>query len=260
MVVSTAQLAGPGLVLSAMAQAIKSLYGMAVDINEYLDMHIVDMKGSENPTISRTGRVLEMAKLGFGIGYITPVVIITVGQLLLGNTLSAIGTVATAATLTNPIAMTCAAIGAVYYGWGALTDVERNEILDKLSKGLEVGIELIKSIVHFVVDKTKELLNSKNFEEMKKFIGSAAVVFGKTLGDVTHKITDVVSDSFDAFRRRSSVAIDKTVDLASDAYVTVKKSAGQVAASTHRKAKGIKAKTLASSVKNARVTRKSKKP
>lgn len=264
MVVSMASVSGPNLALSAMARAIKALYGMAVDINEFLDRHIEDMKGSENPTISRAGRVLEMAKFGFGIGYITSVVVIAVGQLLLGNSLAAVGTavgtMATAATLTNPIAMTCGAIGAVYYGWGALTDVERNEILDKLSKGLEVGIELIKSIVHFVVDKTKELLNSKNFEEMKKYIGSAAAVFGKTLGDVTHKMTDVVSDSFDAFRRKSSVALDRTVDLASDAYVTVKKSAGQVAERTQRKVKGMKSRTLDNSIKNARVTRKSKKP
>ena len=87
-----------GMALSVMAKAVQTLYGMATDVNEYLDQHIVDMKGSENPTISRTGRILEMAKLGFGIGYITPVVVIAAGQLLLGNTLSAITTVATAAT------------------------------------------------------------------------------------------------------------------------------------------------------------------
>lgn len=207
-----------GMVLSAMARAIKTLYGIAEDINDFLDDHIKDMKGSDNPTISRTGRILEMAKLGFGIGYITPVVVISVGQLLLGNTLSAVMTVATAATLTNPVAMTCAAIGAIYYGWGALSDTEREEMLDKLSAGLEVGMELIKSIVRFVVDKTKELLNSKNIEEIKKYIGSAAAVFGKSLSDVTHKFTDVVSGSFDVFKKRSSSVMERTFDAATDAY------------------------------------------
>ncbi|KAB2931887.1 MAG: hypothetical protein F9K21_13370 [Rhodocyclaceae bacterium] len=115
------------------------------------------------------------------------------------------------------------------------------------------------SIVHFVIDKTKELFNSKNFEAIKKYIGSAAALFGKTLGDVTHKITDVVSDSFDAFRRTSSDAIDRTVDLASDAYVTVKKSAGKVAEHAHRKVKGMKPRALGSTAKNAKVTRNSKK-
>ena len=145
MILSTVTMAGSHPALSVIAQAIKALYGAAEDINEFLDKHIVEMKDSENPTIARTGRVLEMAKYGFGIGYITPVIVIAVGQLLLGNPLSAAVTVVTAATFTNPIAMTCAAIGAIYYGWGALTEVERSEILEKLSNGLEVGIELIKS-------------------------------------------------------------------------------------------------------------------
>lgn len=211
---------GAGFALSAMAAAIKAMYGMAVAIDDYLDKHIGDMKQSENPTISRTGHVLEAAKYGFGLGYISSVVIIAVGQLLLGNTLAVVTTIATAATLTNPIAMTCAAIGAVYYGWAALSDRERNELLDRLSAGLNVGIELIKALVRFVIDKTKELLSSKNIDEFKKFIGSAAAVFGKSLGDVTHKVSDVVSDTLNVFKDRSSKAMDRTIDATADTYRT----------------------------------------
>jgi len=217
-----------GMALSVMAKAVQTLYGMATDVNEYLDQHIVDMKGSENPTISRTGRILEMAKLGFGIGYITPVVVIAAGQLLLGNSLSAITTVATAATMTNPIAMTCAAIGAIYYGWGALSDVERDEILHKLSQGLEVGIEMIKSMVGFIINKTKELLSSKNIDEIKSFIGSAAAVFGKRLGDVTHKLSDVASDTFDVFKKQGSLAMERTFEAATDARDNVALTAAKV--------------------------------
>ncbi len=218
---------GVKVVVGTIAQSIKALYGIAGDVNEYLNKHIEEMTKSENATISRSGRVIEMAKQGFGIGYITPVVIIAAGQLLLGNTFAAIGTVATAATLTNPIAMTCAAIGAIYYGWGALSDVERNEILDKISKGLEVGIELIKSIVRFVTDKTKELLSSKNIEEIKKFVGSAAAVFGKTLGDVTHRVADVVGDTFNVVKKKSGKAMDLTIDAASETFQVVKKKSGE---------------------------------
>lgn len=227
MIVAAALSAAP-LALSVMAKAVKALYGMATEIDEYMDRHIEDMKGADNPTISRTGRILEMAKLGFGIGYITPVVIITVGQLLLGNTLSAITTVATAATLTNPIAMTCAAIGAIYYGWGALSDIERDEMLDKLSKGLEIGIELIKSVVRFVVEKTKELLSSKNIEEIKKFIGSAAAVFGKSLSDVTHKISDVVGDTLNVFKQKTGSAMEMTLEAATEAYGAVATTTAKV--------------------------------
>jgi hypothetical protein len=215
MIAAALPLAGAGL--SVMATAIQSLYGMAVGINDYLDKHIEDMKCSDNPTISRTGNVLGMAKLGFGIGYITPVVIISAGQLLLGNTLAAVTTVATAATLTNPIAMTCAAFGAIYYGWSALSDVERNEILEKLSNGLEVGLELISAMIRFVVEKTKEFFDSKNFTEMKNYISEKAAVFGKSLGDVTHNLKDRASDAFDIFKTKSAEVAAKTGDLASDA-------------------------------------------
>jgi len=195
------------------------------DVNEYLNKHIEEMTKSENPTIARSGKVIEMAKLEFGIGYITPMVIIATGQLLLGNTLAAMGTVAAAATVPTPIAMTCAAIGAIYYGWGALSDAERNEILEKISKGLEAGIELIKSIVRFVTDKTKELLSSKNMEEIKKFVESAAAVFGKTLGDVTHKFADVVGDTFNVVKKKSGKAMEITSDIASCAYRSVSETA-----------------------------------
>lgn len=215
-------------VLTSMAAAIKGLYGMAVEINEFMDRHIADMMASDNPTVARTGRVLEMAKYGFGLGYVTSTIVVACGQIILGNSLMAAGTVATAATLTNPIAMTCAAVGAIYYGWGALSDVEKTEILDKLSKGFEVGVELIKSIVGFIVDKTKELLSSKNLEEMKKFIGAAAETFGRTLSDVTHQISDRLSDSFEFIKKRSGEVVEKTVDVTSETYKSASDGAGKM--------------------------------
>jgi hypothetical protein len=262
MVAAANPFAGAGFVLSAMAQAVQALYGMGGDINDWVDKHIETMKGSENPTISRTGRVLEGAKFGFGLGYITSFVIICAGQLILGNPLSIFQTTVTVGTFTNPIAMTCAAIGAIYYGWSALSDVERNEILEKLSKGLEIGIELINAIVRFVIETTKALLSSKNFEELKEYIGSAASVFGKTLGDVTHKFSDVVSDTFDVVKKKTGEAvtktggladelvakggeaIDKTAEVASQTYDTVKEASVKAADSTLEALEGLKSKVV----------------
>ena len=215
MIVGTLLTAGASL--SLMAEAIKSVYGIANDINDFLNEHIEEMKGSENPTISRTGRVLEMAKFGFGVGYITPVVVIAVGQLLLGNTLAAAATITTAATLSNPIAMTCAAVGAIYYGWGALTDTERNEILEKISKGLEVGLGFIKSVIRFVTEKTRELLDSKNLEEIKKYISTTAGNFGKSLGAITHKFADRASDTYNTVKSKSNAILEKTGNVATEA-------------------------------------------
>jgi len=219
--------------LAPMTLAIRALYGMgkavaetAQDINGFLDRHIADLKRSDNPTIASTGRVLEAAKFGFGLGYMSSVAIIATGQLLLGNGLAgAVGTVATGVTLTNPIAMTCAAVGAIYYGWDALTDKERAAILDHLSTGLAMGVELIKSLVAFVIRMTKEFLSSKQLAEFKDFIKVQAAQFGKTLYDVTHAVGDLVKGAAE----KAGDLAKKTADLASDAAGKVADSASDVA-------------------------------
>ncbi|MBT9508566.1 hypothetical protein [Rhodoferax sp.] len=71
-----------GMLLSQMAQAIQGIYNMGAAVNEFIDEHIDAMKKSENPTVSKTGRVLEMAKFGFGLGYLSSVTIIATGLLI----------------------------------------------------------------------------------------------------------------------------------------------------------------------------------
>jgi hypothetical protein len=190
-------IAGAQIGASVMVEAVKALYNTAESISDFINEHIKVMQDSENPTISRTGRVLESAKLGFGLGYISPVIAISAGQLILGNPMTAITTIAQAATLTNPIAMTCAAVGAMYYGWSALTDQEKDEIIEKLSKGLDIGVEMIKSVIRFVIEKTKALWDSENMSEIKAYISNAAKLFGKTLGDITENITDKIKGALE---------------------------------------------------------------
>lgn len=209
--VATKMLVGDA-VLSSIASAIKGLYGMVGTINDYLDDHIQKMKRSENQTISRTGDVLEGAKYGFGLGYVTSVIIIATGQVILGNTLSAAGTLATAVTLTNPIAMTCGAVGAIYYGWGALSQAEQAEIIEKLTKGLEVGAELIKSVLNFLISTLKNLLNSKDVAAFKKYIKEYASKFGKSLYEITHGVADFVMDTAEATTTAVGNAYDKATE------------------------------------------------
>jgi hypothetical protein len=68
-----------GFALTAMAKSIMALYGVVSDLNGFLNDHIEKMAASENATIARTGRVIQGAKFGFGIGYIVPVAVIAVG-------------------------------------------------------------------------------------------------------------------------------------------------------------------------------------
>lgn len=211
-----------GAALSGIAKAIYGLYGMAGSMSDFLDGHVVTMKASDNSTISQTGCVIESAKLGFGLGYMSSVVIIAAGQYLLGNTLAAIGTVASAAVFTNPIAMTCAAVGAIYYGWSALSEKERDTILGNLTKGLGMGAELIKSIIAFLISKTKELLSAKNIAEFKNYIKDCAGKFGKTLYDVTGKVADLVAGATEKVGEITVRAANLTATAVADTGTAIK--------------------------------------
>ena len=55
------------LLVNGIVSAIRGIYGIVGDTNDFLNDHIEKMTCSENPTRSRTGRVIEGAKAGFGI-------------------------------------------------------------------------------------------------------------------------------------------------------------------------------------------------
>lgn len=243
MIGAAAGVLGASFVLGPIAEAIATAYSMGSAVNEFINKHIDTLKASENPTIASTGRVLEGAKFGFGLGYVAPMVIIATGQLLLGNSFSAVigaaGTVMSAATFTNPIAMTCAAVGAIYFGWTALTENERNDILDRLSKGLNIGVELIKSFVGYVFGKLQDFSSSKQLAEFKDFVKTQAAVFGKTLYDVTKSVGDLVKGAAERVSNLAGQAADtaltatkKAADVASQAAEKVSDLAGQAANST----------------------------
>lgn len=203
--------------LGPVAAVVAGLYGIASDINRHINDHIAAMKESSNPTIAKTGQILDGAKYGFGLGYISSVTIIALGQYLLGNTLAAVSTVASAAALSNPIAMTCAAVGAILYGWHALSDGERNEILDKLARGLEIGVELIKAIIGFVIQTANRLFGNQLLKDFKVYIADKAALFGRSLSDVTRLTVDVVSDAASTVKKRAGAALTSTVKAAGDA-------------------------------------------
>lgn len=237
--IGTSAAMSSSLVLGPIATAVSLLYKMGVHANQFIDEHISDLKNSGNPTIASTGRILEGAKFGFGLGYITPIAIIATGQLLLGNTLSAIGTVTSAAALTNPVAMTCAAIGAIYFGWMALSDSERSEMLNRLSEGLNIGIELIKSFVGYVCTKIKEFSSSKQLAEFKEMVKSQAAEFGKTLYDITKSVGDIVKGAAEKVSNIAGHAADSTVNATRKAADAAAQAAGSVSDAASEMAKSI---------------------
>jgi methyl-accepting chemotaxis protein len=247
--IGPAAVVGSSIVLGPIATAIAAAYKMGSTVNEYINEHIETLKASDNPTISSSGRVLEGAKFGFGLGYVAPLVIIVTGQLMLGNTLagvmSASGTVISAVTFTNPVAMTCAAVGAIYFGWTALSDSERNDILNRLSEGLNIGVELIKSFVGFVCTKVKDFSNSKQLDEFKDFVKTQAADFGKSLYDITKSVGDLMKAAAEKVSNIAGQAVDSSVsatkkaaDAATQAAGTVSDAASEMAKSVGEKIKG----------------------
>lgn len=232
-----------GLAFSPFVQAISTLYSVGKGLNEFLDEHIESLKNSNNATVSKVGDVLEGAKFGFGLGYLSSVTIMAAGQLLLGNTLAAVGQVATAATIANPIAMTCASVGAIYFGWNALSEEERNSIIKKLEDGLKIGVEMIRAILEYVIKLFKTASDSKIIAELRKYVGESVKLFGRTLSDVTRRISDKIFDATEVLVDVTAVIANKTSEAGGKIVDVVQDAGGAVLVVAKKGIADVKRKT-----------------
>jgi phage-related minor tail protein len=111
--------------------------------------------------------------------------LIGVGQVLLGNPMT---TASAASVVTNPVAMTCAAVGAIYYGWSALNAAERDAAMALVGNAFGMGSELVRSIVTFALKLLRELASYAR--ELKRWVAEGAAAYGGTLSDVTGAFSD----------------------------------------------------------------------
>ncbi|WP_454278499.1 hypothetical protein [Sphingomonas sp. Marseille-Q8236] len=177
-------------IATAGVTALAQVYGFS-DASSFLASHVETLKGLDNVLLSRCGHVLEAVQIGFGAGSKHGLMLIGVGRALLGaGVLPVGGTVA----LASPVMMTCAAIGAVHYGWHALSEDERNKLLDTVADAFSMGKQLVKAVADFAVETIKALLSSENLAELKRMVADAATTFGRRLGDITRSITDRALD------------------------------------------------------------------
>lgn len=216
--------------VNPIVSAISALYRTGENVNEFLDRHIDDLKRNASATVRATGNVLDGAKAGFGLGYMTSLVIIAVGQIILGNPLGVLTTVATGVTMTNPIAMTCGAVGAVFYGWKALSEDERNVIVNRITEAFQIGVELIKAMVNFLLNTLGNLLSSENLEEFKKLVAEVAEGFGKSLSDITHSVKDRLADAASAVASVMGKTADLAMEGVASATVSVRSNLSSAAA------------------------------
>jgi hypothetical protein len=168
------------------------LYGFAGDAAQFAISHIDMLKQADNALANRCGQVLEAANSGFGVGHETALILVGVGQRLLGNPL--IGGLVVSAS-GNPIVMTCAAIGAIHYGWKAMSDSEREQFLAAVGSAFRIGVELVRSIASFAFDLIQTLMSRENFEELKRMVSNAAEALGRHLSDITRLLSDRIWES-----------------------------------------------------------------
>jgi hypothetical protein len=185
------------------SSVLTQLYGFAGSAARFAIEHIETLKQADNILANRCGQVLEAANQGFGVGAETALVLIGVGQGLLGNPLTV---AASASAGANPIVMTCAAIGAIHYGWNAMSEAERETLLGTVSSAFAVGVEFIRSVTRFAMDVIQALMSRDNLEELKKMVAGAAEAFGRHLSDVTRALSDRVYEGARYFSGAASGA------------------------------------------------------
>lgn len=173
--------------------SVVATYGVgAVDESEqqaFIQRHVSEMERSSNEAVARSGYILSRAQEGFGLGYKVPLSIIVMGQSMLGINLAT----ATPFIASNPAAFTAAALGAVYYGYQALSDEERDILHSKIGEALDFGIELIKTIARFSIDLMKSLLDPATLAQIKQFVAEIATAAGSSLYEVTGRLYDRVA-------------------------------------------------------------------
>lgn len=171
--------------------ALAGIYGFAENAAAFAIQHIETLKAADNLLANRCGQVLEAANAGFGIGAETALVLIGVGQGLLGNPLTAGAAVPAGA---NPVVITCAAIGAIHYGWQAMSESEKEALLGTVGAAFQVGAEFIRSVTSFAFGLIQSLMSQENYQELKKLVATAAAAFGRHLSDVTGALSDRVAE------------------------------------------------------------------
>ena len=156
----------------------------------FVSKHIELLESSENEAVARSGFVLRRAQDGFGLGYKVPLAVIAMGQTMLGLDLA----VSAPFIATNPAAFTCAAIGAIYYGYAALSEDERHKLNTAVSAAIEAGVELVRSIVEFCIGTLKSVLDKQTLIAVRDFVAEYAQMAGSSLAEVTGKLSDKAAE------------------------------------------------------------------
>lgn len=193
-------------------------YGVSSNSDKYrqtfVAQHLDLLATSDNESVARSGYVLKRAQDGFGLGYKVPLAIIAIGQVMLGLDLAVTAPFIAA----NPAAFTCASIGAVYYGYSALDENERQILHRKIGDAIDVGVELVRSIVEFCVATLKSLLSKETLSAMRDIVSDYAQQAGSSLAEITGKVSDKAWEIGEQAIEGAGYAANSAIGAASAAW------------------------------------------
>ena len=191
--------------------------------SEFVDRHIQALESSDNEVIARTGFVLKRAAEGYGLGYKVPLALLAMGRAMLGIDFA----VAAPFISANPVAFTCAAAGAVYYGYAALGDDERTQLHARIAGAFQFGIELVKGLADFFITTMRSVFDSDLLKQMKACLADAATAAGTSLYAITGSLRDRASAVADSALATASWFVNSTneaVQTATGEAAKVKKA------------------------------------
>jgi hypothetical protein len=155
------------------------------DRARFVEQHLASLERVDNEVIARSGAVLRKVRDGYGLGYKVPLALMAAGQALLGIDFA----ISAPFIASNPAALTCAAIGAIYYGYNALSEEERQQLNARIGAAFDFGVELVRNLIQFCIEALKAALDSDAFKVMKDMVAQR---FGLTIADITRSIRDRV--------------------------------------------------------------------
>lgn len=212
-----------------MIRPLLATYGTPEQLDDFFAGHLKTMRDAERATVRRAGQVLTETFNGYGIGYRAPAGLIAMGQIILGNLLIDVMVPFAPVFLSNSLAMTCGALGAVYYGYQALTPEEKDALVAKVAAGFDIGRQLVRDMARFAIGLFAKLLDGEQLAELKNWLKEAAHSVGRHSSDITRNLSDRIADGLAVAAEGSRHAAQVGAHLALSGMEVMRQGSGVVA-------------------------------
>ena len=154
---------------------------------------------------------------GYGVGYKVPLAVLAIGRAMIGVDLA----VSAPFIASNPVAFTCAAVGAVYYGYNALDEDEKLIIGNRVADAFGFGVELVSSLVRFCIDQMASVFDKDMLRALKESLSQVATALGLTVYEITGALRDRLASAASTSYENASWFLGAATNTAASAVSAV---------------------------------------